>query len=38
MSEDKISVDRQKLLAVLVMVENALAEVKQLKNEIKSKR
>jgi hypothetical protein len=38
MSSDKVSVDRQKLLTILVMVENALAEVKQLKNEIKTKK
>jgi len=37
MSTDNISVSRQKLLTILVMVENALNEVRQLKREIKSK-
>ena len=37
MSEDKVSVSRQKLLTILVMVENALNEVRQFKREIKSK-
>jgi len=35
---DKVSVDRQKLLMLLVQAENALAEVRQLKNEVKTKR
>lgn len=34
MSEDKVSVDRKTLLTILVQVENALAEVKQLKKEV----
>jgi len=34
---DKVSVDRQKLLMLLVQAENALAEVRALKSEIKSK-
>jgi hypothetical protein len=35
MTEDKVSVDRKTLLTVLVQVENALEEVKQLRKEIK---
>jgi hypothetical protein len=38
MSEDNVSVSRQKLLTILVMVENALNEVKQFKREIQTKR
>jgi uncharacterized protein (UPF0335 family) len=37
MTEDKVTVDRKQLLTILVQVENALEEIKQLKNEIKSK-
>jgi hypothetical protein len=37
MTDDNVSVSRQKLLTILVQVENALAEVRQLKKEIKSK-
>lgn len=35
MSEDKVTVDRQQLLKILVQVENALEEIKQLKAQIK---
>jgi hypothetical protein len=35
--DDKVSVDRKQLLTILVQVENALEEVRQLKNEIKGK-
>jgi hypothetical protein len=35
---DEVSVDRKKLLMLLVQAENALAEVRQLKNEIKTKK
>lgn len=38
MSEDKILVDRKALLMILVQVENALEEVRVLRNVIKSKR
>lgn len=38
MSADKVSVDRKTLLTILVQVENALEEVRQFKNEIKTKR
>lgn len=37
MTEDKVSVDRKQLLTILVQVENALEEVKQLKKEIRKK-
>jgi hypothetical protein len=34
MTEDNVSVPRQKLLTILVQVENALDEIRQLKKEI----
>ena len=37
MTEGKVSVDRKSLLILLVQAENALAEVRQLKKEIKGK-
>ncbi len=38
MTEGKVSVDRKSLLMLLVQAETALAEVRQLKNDIKTKR
>jgi len=38
MSSDKVIVDRKTLLTILVQAENALVEVRQLKNEIKTKK
>lgn len=37
MSGDKVTVDRKTLLAILVQVENALEDIKQLKNELGTK-
>jgi len=36
-TEGKVSVDRKSLLMLLVQAENALAEVRQLKKEIKGR-
>lgn len=35
MSTDTVTIDRRQLLQILVQVENALEEIKQLKKELK---
>jgi len=38
MTEDKVSVNRETILKLLLQVENALGTIERLKNEIKTKK